>query len=329
MPNTVHALAAGALAAAVVGGGCVATTPGEKGELEFYYQSTDFDFDKPIAVGATLDLHVREPDSNQAAEVLDATPTAPGILDVAGQRDDVVELEGVAEGEGNVEVEARLPSGDEVRDRLAQPMRTATVDSLELSHHCVEGQEAAYLVDTEAAIGFDMSAGGEEVIGGDFLPVSGGASLRLEPRATLLHTVYVQTPSQKTTVTLESEVDDTTATFHVVEEADIDGVVRDLGPSDGSIRVDRQGLVHVAPEGGEHRVCWAVTEGFEASSDTPGICEVAPVEADDVEEALDGQPGFVRVTGLEPGTCEMTARFPNGRDGQGASGTFQLEIVQP
>ncbi|HCF56896.1 MAG TPA: hypothetical protein DFS52_02730, partial [Myxococcales bacterium] len=61
--------------AAVAIAGCQSMITGNEGNLEFSYRADDEvrDFNKPIAVGAKLDLEVRTNGTRQTVELLEAT----------------------------------------------------------------------------------------------------------------------------------------------------------------------------------------------------------------------------------------------------------------
>lgn len=131
-----------------------ATQEGERGNLLFSYSPADdsTDFDRPIAVGSEIRIHVEPADGRTFAEVIDVSTSNDTVLeaDVASDASDAIDLVGRSAGATRLEVEVRDDAhtyGDEIE------LHTDDVHQISLGHRCTHAADAAYLRDYEATVG--------------------------------------------------------------------------------------------------------------------------------------------------------------------------------
>ena len=160
---------------------CTSTQTGKAGELEFTYVTDDDvrDFNKAIAVGARLDLEVREsgnaPYQERKVTINEATSSDESVLSVVGTSGDVFTVEGTGTGSAELRADATtVDSGEGLVDTI--DMRAAIPEVLKLQHSCGDnpsGRVGKYLVDQTILIPFEMElADGQPVIGYGYYPVT-------------------------------------------------------------------------------------------------------------------------------------------------------------
>jgi hypothetical protein len=313
-------------------------TTGNEGNLEFSYTTVEDlgDFNKPLAVGSTLELVVKEAGTRKEVQVVAATTDDPGVLDVTTFLGDTVQIVAKGEGGAQISVRARVPSGAVVEDSVDMLARDPA--TVELRHRyprdglgdlfeildatCVEGPEAAYLVDTSIVVGFDMwSASGQSMIGHGVHPVSWEpeASLFKDQTSSDPENITFQTGAEEETVLLLSTVDDEELFIHLIEAETIDGSELVGGFPSDLVPVGHTRTIGVAPTVGNLRVCQYPLD-MEVTSSDGGICTVTG--------SATGSNAWLSVSvhGLSPGTCSFTVSFPSG--GEDATGTFSVEVAE-
>jgi hypothetical protein len=307
--------------------GCTSKLTGNEGNLTFEYSADDDvrDFNKPIAVGARLELEVSPAGTGQGrAELQTVTTDAPGVLEVASFSGSKFILEGVGEGHTLVRVTARLRSGDVVSDSVNMMARVPEV--LKMWHTCDrDALEGLYLVDSDVMIPFDMEMrNGQSVIGYGYHPVRvlPGGALTLDKTSSDQTAFHIRTSAFPQNVTLKSTIDSKELALRLVEERDIDGATLDESATGALVGVARQ--YRVLPTVGGRVVCQARTP-LSAVSITPDVCEASAVGApsQDGEGPLN-EHGHVRVTGKRVGRCTFTVSYANGR--AGVSTPFTVDI---
>ena len=310
--------------------GCTSTTTGNEGNLDFSYTADDDirNFNKPIAVGAKLELRVHETGTRLEVDVEDATSDDNDTLAVETFARNRIILEGVGEGPALIEVTAKVPGGEVLTDSVN--MLAARPDILELRHSCTgDAGPAKYLVGTDGAlISYDFKkSNGQDVIGYGYFPfeVSGDAELTLNQTSTDQANFHFDIGTMPGTATIASTLDESTIDLDIVLPGDIDGIE---GNPSAVLRLSVGDTRYFSfwPTVAGDRVCQSEEE-VQAETSTPEICTVratAPVDPDS-SGAFD-LTGWVAVEGLSFGNCDFTVTFPNGAGGEGVSAEFTAAV---
>lgn len=305
--------------------GCESTLTGNEGHLLFSYAAVDeiSDFNKPIAVGARLDLAVREAGTRADVDLLVARSESAGVLRVVDfSTKGPIILEGAADGTARIAVRAKLKDGTSVDDSVDMQAREPEV--LKLRHVCSPDNEAAYFVDTDVLVPFDIELrSGKALIGYGLHPVD------VEPAAGVVfdatskdqENFHVRTSATPGLVTLSSQVDSNTLGMRLVHIGDIDGGGLSPASLDDKVPVNAIGSVRVLPTVAGQYVCCPQTP-MTVVSDTPEICEVLGLG-----ESTCVVSGFVTVRGKAEGTCSFRASWAAGGAGAGVEITATVPIV--
>ena len=305
--------------------GCESRITGNMGNLEFSYPAADSpgNFNKPIAVGAKLELKVAEAGSRRQVELQSAETDDPDILSVLSFSGDSFILEGMGSGNALVSVTATVPSGETLPD--AVNMMARVPDVLTISHTCASGPEAHYLVNHDVKVGFAMAFQQQSVIGYGYHPVDFDPpdALDLDVTSRDQRFMNLRTGEEPGVVVMTSQIDDTTASMILVEKADVDGAR--LGPTgQGPAVVGTSRFYHLLPTIEESPICQAVM-AFTVESETPEICS-AFVVGEPVAPALANEEGWVRIDPLEVGTCTFTVAFTDIAD---VEARIDVEVIDP
>lgn len=331
------------LAVAFVGSACTSRVTGNEGNLSFEYVADDrpLDFNKPIAVGARLELRVREAGSLQLVDRITSAGTDDeSVLQVVDISGPTLIVEGVGAGNALIEVEAALASGGVLSDSVNMTARVPEV--LDMRHSCTDGDTGTYLVDQNIWLWFDMEmANGQPVIGYGYHPVAfdPGDGMALDETTRNQQWFELLTSDTPQTVTISSEIDETEVTAILVEASDIDGAVL-IG--DYGALVDVPTWYYTLPLRDEARICQANTE-LTVEVLTPDICEVTlPVDEPTDEEIASSvgaarntegpdetinESGWLRVVGFEVGVCEFSVTYTEGADGAGVETEMSVDII--
>ena len=313
----------GLAAICLFGMACVSKTTGNEGNLEFAYVADDdlADFNKPIGVGASLDLIVAQAGSSAGVVVKKATSDKPEVAEVISAGGNSVVLTGKGDGSFRLSVETTTPAGDSLNDSVDMLVRTP--DTLKIRHYCTTGSNANYEVDRDVLIGFDMLAGGKSVIGWGLHPVifEPADGFVLNKNTKDQASLHLRTAKTKQTVVIKSTIDGTTSTIGLVTEADFNGARLALVTEPvGGVFVGAQRLMHVRPLVDEVPVCQSGAV-MTAGASTPDVCTVKATHSGNVTS-------WVTITGISVGKCTFTVTLPNGKGGQGVSETFTVDVKQ-
>lgn len=318
--TVVWGLTASLMAMTVVAG-CLSRTTGNEGNLTFSFAADDnlLDFNKPIGVGARLELTVRESGNNRGVTLLDAKfdDESLGVISFDGNK---IIVEGLAEGNAELQVDAELRDGTVVSDSVNLLARVPEV--LKLNHTCSDDREALYLTGQRILVPFDMErSNGQPVIGFGLYPVSfdPADALTLDESIAAQQFMHLDTSETAQTVTLKSDIDDTSLTLKLTDPADIDGAEL---IADFRALVDVPAIYYALPTVGGQRVCQALTDPT-VTSDTPEVCEVTRPEDNTDPAAPDNELGFIRVLGKQVGVCSFTVTYPES----GASTQLSVDII--
>ncbi|MFN7134366.1 MAG: hypothetical protein ACK4N5_19965 [Myxococcales bacterium] len=318
------------LAAAALVTGCKSRLTGNEGNLEFSYVADDAltDFNKPIAVGAKLDVEVAEVGTRRAVTLQKATSDDAAVLAIAGFSGNKLTLEGKSSGSALIEVEAKRSDDAVVTDSVNMLARVPEV--LKLRHTCASGAEAAYLVDHEFLVPFDMEMkNGQPVIGYGYHPVEllPQGALTLDATTKDQSSLHLKSGKERMEATVKSTLDATSLKLFLVQPGDVDAAVLE-GPTQAGTEIGKSNLFLVRPKVGERMLCQP-TLALTAASTTPEICEVkAANTGGDVNENPENKHGWVQVTGKKLGKCEFTVTYAAAKGGAGLTSPFTADIIE-
>ena len=303
---------------------CSSAVTGNEGNFVFSYAADDnvLDFNKPVAVGARLDLLVSEVGTRAPVELSDASTDDPGVMEVVEFGGSTFTVEGVGEGNVLVEVAGTTTDGEELTDSVN--MNVAVPEVHRLIHTCDrQAETAAYLTGTDVVMEFEfLRSNGQAIIGYGYYPVTlSGDALAIDEAASGQLWMHLAVGPDPGTVEMVSDIDGTRRVFEVVDPGAIDGVREPTDFVWEDIDVGDTNAFYVLPTVGEAIVCQAQTP-MEAVSLTPDICAVADGNPDPESQEW----GWFNVTGVEAGSCEFEVTYTRGNGGAGASEVFTYTI---
>lgn len=304
--------------------GCTSRLTGNEGNLVFSYVSDDdvTNFNKPVAVGARLDLSVAEVGTNLPVTVTAASFDDASILDVADFSGATVTVSGEGDGGALLSVEATTVGGEATSDSVN--MLAATPEVLVLAHTCTAEETAVYLAEQRVWVPFEMRmSNGQPVIGYGYYPVTvEGKALAVDGSAKDQQYMAVDTAATEGSVVLRSDLDDETLTVEVRADTAIDGVEEPIPFVLDDIDAGDTNAFYVRAMVGDLVVCQGDTQKT-VESLTPDICEVRDSNPTDTP---DHEYGWFEIEGVAAGTCEYTVTFVEGAGGEGVSETFTYPI---
>ena len=306
---------------------CQSTLTGNEGNFQFSYTADDWltDFNKPIAVGAYLDLSVREVGTALPVDLTAASYDDESVLSVLDFADDTITVQGMADGTALLQVEGVTQSGAALTDSVN--MLAATPEVLYLGHTCDTGATAAYLTGQRAWVAFEMEKdNGQPVIGYGYYPVTldTDAAALNEDESTQQWMAF-DTSTSAGSLVVSSEIDDTSFYMEVVEPGDIDGVQEPIPWVWEDIDVGDVNAFFVRPMVEDLVVCQADLAKT-VSSDTPDICDVRDSDPETTSGEGEHEFGWFQVEGLAEGTCLYTVTYADAAGGAGVSAQFSFEI---
>ncbi|MSP90673.1 MAG: hypothetical protein EXR79_02525 [Myxococcales bacterium] len=327
-----RALRCACLLALLTASACASQTTGDLGNLRFWYLADDkiADFNKAIAVGARIDLHVATATTpEQLVTVLAATSDKPEALKIVEFKGDVVTLEGTGDGPATIDVKGKKANAQEVPDKVH--MRAAKVQKTALRHTCTADPEGLYLVNQDIYVPFDLKhANNEPAIGYGYRPFTNEPAgvLTLDTASKDQQFLHFTTAAAKGVATLKSTVDATTASVKLVDIDDVDGAAL------GGTYFVAVGLLEVPvlvrPTIGGKPVCQAKTE-VKATTTTPDTCSVKVLGSTAVgaSAATADTYGLVKVKGLKAGKCTLAVEFSKAKGGAGVKAELSVDVGPP
>ncbi len=307
--------------------GCRSRITGNEGNLEFSYVADDdiANFNKPIAVGARLDIEVRTAGRRRPVAVEEVTSSDPAVLDAVAVGGSGFTLEGKGEGSAEIFVTA-TDGGETLEDSVNMLARIPEV--LKMYHTCAPASaEATYLTGQEIWIPFEFEMkNGQPVIGYGYHPitVTPDGALTLDTGSRSQQYFHFTTAASPETATVASTLDDTTLTLNLVDAGAIDGATVGIGAGTEP-KVGEKHLYDILPTVGGEPVCQANTD-FTVTTTTPAICTVreigAPESGDDRY-----QYSWIEIEGLAAGTCEFEVTFTAGSGGAGTTVPLSVQVV--
>lgn len=308
--------------------GCRSKITGNEGNLEFSYVADDDvrNFNKPIAVGAKLNLKVAEAGTSRQVQLSSASSSADTVLKVESFQTDTMVLLGTGAGSATISVQAKVPDGSTKPDSVAMLSRVPEV--LKIWHTCSSASTAKYLVNQDVWVPFDMEMkNGLAVIGYGYHPVSFNPAAGLTLNVTTLDQQFlrVKTATTRQTVKVSSTIDTSSIDMQLVEEGDIDAAAFS-STTQATTKVGAIGFHHVLASATGVPVCQAATQ-ITAASTAASICDVTIAAAPDTATGPKNEYGWVKVTGKAAGTCTFDVNYPRARAGQGLTVPLQVTIT--
>lgn len=301
---------------------CSSKLTGNEGNFQFSYTADDriTDFNKPIAVGAFLDIEVTDVGALQPIELIAAEFDDSAFLDVVSFSGNTITVTGVADGYAMLSVEGTTVDGETLTDAIN--MLAGVPEVLVLNHTC-EGD--TYLTNQRIWVPFEMEMeNGQPVIGYGYYPatLSDEQALSLNAGDSGQQYIAFDTTSATGTATLTSEIDQTTLDFNVADAGSITGAAQPVAWVFEDIDVGDTNDFYVLPTTDSSTICQAeVTKTV--TSDTPDICTVWDSEPMD---SSTNEYGWFKVEGVAEGECLFTVTYPEGMGGAGVSTQFSYPI---
>ena len=319
--NPTHRLALVASAISVLAA-CESRVTGNEGNFEFSYQTDDriFDFNKPIAVGAFLDIDVEDATDQAPIQLTEAKVDDPS-LEVAAISGNTVTVQGAAEGNVLLEVTGAPDGGESASDSVNLTVRVP--DHHGLRHSCGEDGQVAYRTGTQPYVAYDLTLdSGDPVIGYGYYPVTLSAgSLDTDFQGHQYMRLDL-TGVAAGTATLQSDLDGTSLELVLVDESAIDGAAEPIPFVLEDIDVGDRNPFYVRPMVGDRTVCQAAVD-MTVSSDTPAICSVRNASSIAGASTDAGkETGWFEIEGVSEGLCAYTVTYT----GAGASASFSYPI---
>lgn len=303
---------------------CESKLTGNEGNFQFAYPADDrvLDFNKPIAVGATLEVSVSDVGSDRPVELSAAAFDDPNILAVDSFSGNEVILKGIGEGGALLSVEGTTADGEVLTDSVN--FLAAVPEVLKLNHTCTSDRTAAYLAGSEIWVPFELEMeNGQPVIGKGVYPVDAAApeALALDTsRSTQTHMLFDLSATAQS-ATLTPSIGGDALTVEIAEAGAIDGIADPIDFAGEDIDAGEKAAFYVLPKVGEATVCQANVNKT-VTSETPEICTVRDREA----EAGSYESGWFEVEGLAEGECLFTVTYPAANAGAGISAQFSFPI---
>lgn len=301
---------------------CESKTTGKTGTLEFRYSADDdfANFNKPIAVGAKLDLRVfKAGESKVKATVESATSEDEAVLKIGNIASNVVTIE--AKAAGSVELSFVTDAGEDSIDMMARVPEVLKVQHLCLSQ---DEKEGYYLQKQDIFIPFDMELkDGQSVIGYGYYPVTfDKETVTLDAAKSIQNFLKIKVGEEEGKVLMESSIDETTLSLNIVKEGAINGAK--LSPDSGIV-ASRTVFRNILPTIDDKPICQAQTS-FTIEVTTPDVCSVTKVQDESTQIGLTKKYGWVEIEGKTVGDCAFKVKYPKGAMGAGSEAELSVAV---
>lgn len=323
-----HIIRIGAVTAALAATlGCQSVITGNEGNFRFSYDADDrvFDFNKPIAVGAFLDLRVTDVGDDGPIALTEATSDDDAVLEVTAFESNRLTVNGTGDGETVIRVKGSRDGGEELSDSVNLMARVPDVH--EMRHTCGGDGPTAYLTASTAYVPFEFQrTNGQPVIGYGYYPVSIS-----DPGTTLDETFMSQAYMKLSlggpgVVTLTSAIDESTLALDLITADEITGARQPIAFVIEDIDVGDRNPFFVHPRAGDRTVCQADLS-YAVASLTPDLCAVRAINPFAAPGSDQGKEfGWFEIEGVAAGTCRYTVAFPAGNGGAGTLDEFEYPI---
>lgn len=294
-----------------LGTGCGVELGGKEGNLNFHYKNADYESGVKtgaIAVGAKVDVEVRQPGEKVALTISEAFSESADIIDVVAQKSTHFTLEALEAGEAEIGVKARAGSSS-VEDSV--DITSAELKEIVFNDHC---KDSIFLTGSKAQFSYRMrDEAGKRLTGYGLYPVEvepaeGGA---VDESFDQLGLMAIKAGDEPGEYELTSELSERSLSFTLIDPSDITAV--ELAGGDEAEgeeeEIHRQVVIgeEVAValftmEAADRQVCGSAEHALELSTSTPEIC--APSYR--FLSALH----LIYVEGLEAGECEVSLSIP-------------------
>jgi hypothetical protein len=306
---------------------CSSSLTGNEGNFQFSYTADDriTDFNKPIAVGASLDLEVVDVGAQLPINLTEASTETSSVIDVIWFNDNTVTVTATGEGSTLLSVAGTTIDGQARTDSVNL---LASVPEVHLLWHtCAPGmQEAAYLANQSVLLPFDMEmANGQPVIGYGYYPITleGAPGITLDAASSTQRHIALDIDATIGTALLTSAIDGSTLSLRVVEPGQIDGIGAPVAFGAEETSVGDNNAFYVLPTVGQTSICQAGLAPRLTVS-TPDVCDVSSSE---VLDPTTNESGWFSVEGLAAGTCTFTVTYPDGNSGAGVTEAFSYAVI--
>ncbi|MEO1170557.1 MAG: hypothetical protein AAFX94_00670 [Myxococcota bacterium] len=304
---------------------CRSSQTGNEGNFVFSYFTDDdvTNFNKPIAVEAFLNIQVDEVGSGRDVTLTDAFTDAPGVLDVVDFEAQTVVVTGVSGGNARLNVEGTVRG---VSSTDSVDLRTAVPDFIELFHTCTTSRNGHYLTGQAIVVGYELErSNGEDVIGYGYYPTVEDDSSLLAKDVENLSQTYIAytTGNLPGIVDIDSALpgDAESLTVTLVDPLDIAGARVQIGLLQ-DITVGEREFFYVLPETASgDPICQANTR-LTVRTSSPA-CTVEEADPADRENEF----GWIRVTGVAEGSCDVDVAYPDSLSGNTPVETLRFEIL--
>lgn len=297
--------------------GCRSRTTGNEGNFVFSYQADDDlgDFNKPIAVGARLDVTVTTVGENKAVTLSEATTEDEDILTVESFYRSRFTLVGAGVGSTLVKVRGQAQGDEEKTDSVNMQAKVPEVHDLYFD--CGHSANATYLTGSSVLVNYEMSTSdGQPVIGYGYYPLTitptEGATLKTTGKSQTRYALTAGDTAQ--TVTITSGIDSSFITLTLKTMADIDDLT--FYPASDTVAVGQATTFTVIPMVDGKELCNA-TLTLSLNVQTADQCEI-----------VTNSGRSVTVRGLQAGTCSLEVTVSQANDGAGITETHDLTIVE-
>ena len=308
---------------------------GEQGEIVFESPSGWGNWGSPseLAEGGQLEFSVvsnyngglLSDDEYQAAYIIQATSSDPGVLEVVEFDRDKIVVRGVADGEVMLQVEARREDGTDIEDALPIPVREVARHTL--SERCSSESELLYLPTQRLRVTSNLYSHQDNRLAGYEEPpvrVTGEGLELLE--LTSESTIRLNTGEAGEQGTLESTVTDDKLDVAVVAFAQVNGsTLTNLFGGDPEAEIRLMTAFATTPTVDGVPVC---NEGLRSrlASETTDICEVTAMYGRDNDDGSWAGTSFV-IDPLAPGQCDVEITIVHPESGQefGAQLSFEVQ----
>lgn len=303
---------------------CESKLTGNEGNFQFSYPADDrvLDFNKPIAVGATLEVSVSDVGSDRPVELSAAAFDDPNVLSVESFSGNQVILKGIGAGGALLSVEGTTADGEALTDSVN--FLAAVPEVMKLRHSCTTEATAAYLAGSQIWVPFELEMeNGQPVIGKGVYPVdaSDTEALALDTTRSSQTHLHYDVSGTAQSATLTPSIGGDALSIEIAEASAIDGIADPIDFAGEDIDAGETAAFYVLPKVGDATVCQA-NANKTVTSDTPEVCSVRDRDA----EAGSFESGWFEVEGLAEGECLFTISYPAGNAGAGASAQFSFPI---
>lgn len=301
--------------------GCESRLTGERAELVFAYDAHEDveNFNKPIALGARVELRVTEVGSDDVVDVVDVKSTEH--LEYVDSVANLFELKAKKAGTARITVLAETDYDGARRDTVT--MRVEPIHAVHFEHVCTDSNAAVYLAGSEGVeiAWFRETSRGEPLIGGGVYPVAAtpeGAAVLRRDDEDQSHLRFDLPEAAERIKIYSPTLEHDPIFMKVIDHSDVDRIAIDEFDDDLVLFEEHWDEAYFQPTYQGEVVCEA-TLRVDAKSLTPDVCDVQPGFPDEPEAALEG---IVSIFGKKMGVCRYEAWYPGTR----ARDEFQARV---